>query len=289
MLGLFFTGALIWAGHMYQQRHEETSHYQKTATPTIMMHGWSSSLHAEEPLIKTAVAKRIATEAMVIHVTPEGQLKVEGKLTGRKNNPLILVQFDNNRVGEIRYAQGLLRIVKYLQKKYGMKKFNVVGHSMGAYAWVYYAAHWGSSPQLPQLNKMVLLAGPYDGIMNKGHANQPLTGKLAGLWDDAAHANKLAKNGRPKIIHPEYERLLKHRAQFPRQVHILNIYGDLEDGSDSDGLVTLPSVRSLRYLVADRVSSYEEYRISRNMGQHSRLHIDNPQVSEKLMNYLWRK
>lgn len=289
LIVFFFVGAFVWAGHIYQQRHDRTKNYQKTATPTLLMHGWSSSLHAEEPLIKTAVAQRIATEAMVIHVTKTGQLQVEGKLTKRKNNPLVLIQFDNNRVGEVRYAQGLLRIVKYLQRKYEMKEFNVVGHSMGAYAWVYYALKWGASPQLPRLNKMVVLAGPYDGIMNKGHANQPLNGPLVGLWDDAAHANRLGKNGRPKIIHPEYQRLLKHRDSFPRQVHVLNIYGDLDDGSASDGLVTVPSVRSLRYLVEDRARSYQEYKISGNLGQHSRLHIDNPEVTEQLTNYLWRK
>lgn len=289
MVGLFFAGALIWAGHLYQKRHETTHGYVKSATPTLMMHGWSSSLQAEEPLVKTAAAKRIVTEEMVIHVTADNHLKVQGKLTGKKNNPLVLVQFDDNRVGEIRYAHGLLRIVKYLHKKYDLREFNVVGHSMGAYAWVYYSLNWGNSPRLPQINKMVVLAGPYDGIMNKGHANQPTNGELAGLWDDEPHANSLNKKGKPKIIHPEYQRLLNRRADFPRNTRVLNIYGDLEDGSASDGLVSIPSVRSLRYLVEKRAKSYEEYRVKGNQGQHSRLHIDNPEVSDELTNYLWHK
>ncbi|WP_124974641.1 alpha/beta hydrolase, partial [Ligilactobacillus salitolerans] len=159
----------------------------------------------------------------------------------------------------------------------------------GAYAWVYYALHWGTAPNLPKINKMVVLAGPYNGIMNKGHANQPTNGELAGLWDDSPRANYLMKNGRPKIIHEEYRRLLERKNDFPTNTRVLNIYGDLKDGTRSDGLVTEPSVRSLKYLVANRAKSYQEYEIKGEMGQHSRLHIDNPEVSDKLTQYLWGK
>lgn len=287
-MGLLFAGGLIWAGHTYQQR-QKTSGYEMSTTPTIFMHGWSSSIRAEEPLVRTAAENRIATEEVVIHVTKNNKLKVQGKLRHKKNNPLILVQFDNNRVGEFRYARGLHRIVMYLQEKYDLKEFNVVGHSMGAYAWVYYALYWGADPDLPRLNKMVVLAGPYDGIINKGHANQPTNGELAGLWDDSPRANILRKNGKPKIIHDEYKVLLKQRNGFPKNTRVLNIYGDLEDGTNSDGLVSVPSVRSLRYLVDDRAKSYEEYKVKGKQGQHSRLHIDNPAVSDKLTDYLWKK
>lgn len=288
-IGLLFAGALIWAGHTFEKRHSKNSNYNMSAIPTIMMHGWSSSLRAEEPLIKTAADNRIITEEVVIHVTKANKLKVQGKLTGKKNNPIILVQFDNNRVGEFRYARGLHRIVKYLQKEYDLEKFNVIGHSMGSYAWAYYALRWGADPALPQLNKMVLLAGPYDGILNKGHANQPTNGELAGLWDDSPRANTLGKNGKPKIIHDEYKVLLKRRDDFPKNARVLNIYGDLEDGTDSDGLVSVPSARSLRYLVEKRAKSYEEYKVEGQQGQHSNLHIDNEEVSKEITNYLWKK
>ncbi len=282
-------GALVWAVRIYQNRYQVSENYHMSATPTIFMHGWASSLRAEQPLVRVASEKRIVTEEMVIHVTRRNKLHVEGKLTGKKDNPIVLVQFDNNRVGEYRYAHGLHRIVKYLQKTYDLKRFNVVGHSMGAYAWVYYALNWGAESQLPRLDKMVVLAGPYDGIMNQGHANQPTNGELAGLWDDSPRANTLRKNGRPRIIHKEYRVLLRRRNNFPRNTSVLNIYGDVKDGTRSDGLVTMASVRSLRYLVANRAKSYSEYRVNGKLGQHNRMHIDNPYVSDKLTNYLWKK
>lgn len=166
---------------------------------------------------------------------------------------------------------------------------SAVGHSMGAYAWVYYGMHWGADPNLPRLNKMVVLAGPYNGILDKGHANQPKNGALAGLWDDAPHENSLDKNGRPKIIHEEYNTLLARKNNFPINTQVLNIYGDLKDGTSSDGLVTVQSTRALRYLVSDRARSYQEFEVAGEGGQHSRLHINNPVVNDKLTDYLWGK
>lgn len=273
--------------YLYHQTNQIVKHYTMSSTPTIYMHGWASSIRSEQGLVKTATEQQIATEEMIIHVDHHNQLQIQGHLTGQKNNPIILVQFDNNQVGEVRYAQGLYRIVKYLQQKYNITEFNAVGHSMGAYAWVYYGMHWGANPQLPQVNKMALLAGPYNGILNKGHRNQPTSGKLAKLWTDQSHQNQLQEDGRPKIIHDEYQALLKYKNDFPTNTRVLNIYGNLKDGSQSDGLVTIQSVKSLRYLVSNNAKSYQEFVVNGNTGQHSRLHTDNPNVSHELNNYLW--
>lgn len=275
--------------YLYHQTNQIVKNYRMSSTPTIFMHGWASSLRAEQALIKTPAEQQIVTEEMIIHIDRHNQLKVQGHLTGQDNNPIILVQFDNNRVGEVRYAQGLYRIVKYLQNKYDITEFNAVGHSMGAYAWAYYSMHWGANPRLPQINKMALLAGPYNGILNKGHRNQPTTGKLAKLWTDKPHGNQLQEDGRPKVIHDEYQALLRYRNDFPRDTRVLNIYGNLKDGTQSDGLVTVQSVKSLRYLVANNAKSYQEFVVNGDIGQHSRLHTDNPVVSNKLTNYLWRR
>lgn len=287
-IGLSAVGA-VWAFSSYQQQSQTSKNYVMSTTPTIFMHGWSSNLTAEQSFIKVGTEQNIVTEEMIIHVTRDNKLQVQGRLTGNNDNPVILVQFDNNRVGEIRYAQGLRRIVSYLKDKYNIKDFNAVGHSMGAYAWVYYGMHWGADPNLPRLNKMVVLAGPYNGILDKGHANQPKNGALAGLWDDTPHENSLDKNGCPKIIHEEYNTLLARKNNFPINTQVLNIYGDLKDGTSSDGLVTVQSTRALRYLVSDRARSYQEFEVTGEGGQHSRLHINNPVVNDKLTDYLWGK
>ena len=39
------------------------------------------------------------------------------------------------------------------------------------------------------------------------------------------------------------------RKHYPRNIRVLNMYGDLQDGSKSDGSVAVSSVRSYKYLI----------------------------------------
>lgn len=59
---------------------------------------------------------------------------------------------------------------------------------------------------------------------------------------------------------PTYQELLSLRKTFPRETKVLNIYGDLGDGSHSDGDVPVNSAKALKYLLAGRAKSYREKR-----------------------------
>ena len=82
--------------------------------------------------------------------------------------------------------------------------------------------------------------------------------------------------------------MLKLRSTFPTNNRVLNIYGDKEDGSHSDGDVPVNSAKSLKYLVSGRAKSYREVEIKGANAQHSTLH-NNSQVNRELINFLWRK
>ncbi|CFO39109.1 cell surface hydrolase [Staphylococcus aureus] len=69
---------------------------------------------------------------------------------------------------------------------------------------------------------------------------------------------------------------------------MLNIYGDIEDGTHSDNRVTNVSSKSLRYLVDGKVSSYEEFKVTGKKADHSELH-DNTYVTDKMNQFLWGK
>ncbi|WP_435891378.1 alpha/beta hydrolase [Limosilactobacillus pontis] len=71
--------------------------------------------------------------------------------------------------------------------------------------------------------------------------------------------------------------MLKLRSTFPTNTRVLNIYGDKEDGSHSDGDVPVNSAKS-----------YREVEIKGANAQHSTLH-NNSQVNRELINFLWRK
>ncbi|GAY72761.1 hypothetical extracellular lipase/esterase precursor [Lentilactobacillus kosonis] len=177
-------------------------------------------------------------------------------------NPIIMLQFDNNRAGEVQYAHWITKVCKLLKSKYHVNNLNFVGHSMGAYAAVYYNMLNGNRSDLPRTQKLCLIAGPYDGIINNHKANQPTTGPLKTLWDDMPNQNRLLADGRPKIIHPEYKLLYRLRNNFPHQARVLNIFGNLGDGSNSDGVVTATSDLSLGYLLRDKVSFYQTFETS---------------------------
>ncbi len=97
-----------------------------------------------------------------------------------------------------------------------------------------------------------------------------------------------AKTGEPQRQDATYKPLLKLRSTFPTNTRVLNIYGDKEDGSHSDGDVPVNSAKSLKYLVSGRAKSYREVEIKGANAQHSTLH-NNSQVNWELINFLWRK
>lgn len=176
-----------------------------------------------------------------------------------------------------------------LKHKYHVNQLNFVGHSMGAYAVIYYNLLNGNQKDLPRVNKLCVIAGPYDGIMNNHKSNQPTSGPLVQLWDDAPNQNKILATGRPKIIHPEYRMLYRLRNNFPRQARVLNIYGNLGNGSNSDGVVTTASALSLGYVLRDHVSFYQTFQAFGPKAQHSELHNNNLAVNKILTEFLWAK
>ena len=97
-----------------------------------------------------------------------------------------------------------------------------------------------------------------------------------------------AKTGEPQRQDATYKPLLKLRSTFPTNTRVLNIYGDKDDGSHSDGDIPVNSAKSLKYLVSGRAKSYREVEIKGANAQHSTLH-NNSQVNRELINFLWRK
>ena len=167
-------------------------------------------------------------------------------------------------------APTLDKILKQVKKRYGVKAFNAVGHSAGSTAW----AEWSLMPDkkgTPALEKLITIAGPFNGFPGMGGMNSGLD-------------IKLASDGRPSTMSDRYKPMYEHRQYFPKTAAVLNLYGNL--GKGSDGRVPVNSARSLRYLVADRAKSYTEREITNSKAQHSKLHEHNPLVNRYLYEFL---
>ncbi|MCY9807099.1 alpha/beta hydrolase [Lentilactobacillus senioris] len=287
--GIILLGLFLGFCFQHEQRQKQLkNNYIHSNIPTMFVHGWGGTITSETDMVSAAEKSGSTAKRMVIHVTASGEIKIQGTIKNWMRNPIILLVFDNNRAGEDKYTQWLTKVNELLKSKYHINQINFVGHSMGAYAVIYYNLLNGNSPKVPRVNKIIVMSGPYDGIIDNHKRNQPITGPLARYWDDYPNQNQLLPNGQPKIIHPEYERLLKLRNRMPQQARVINIYGNLNNGSNSDGVISTTSALSLGYLIKDRVNSYATVELTGSKAQHSQQHIDNLKVVSTMETFLWQ-
>lgn len=142
---------------------------------------------------------------------------------------------------------------------------------MGNMAVMYYLLANGQNKKLPQLQKQVALAGTFDGAMG---------------WNEPANLTVNHQTGKPSAENDSFKKLLPLRSTYPRQVRVLNIYGDLGNGNDSQ--VSNSSCQTLRYLINGRSKSYREVKITGANAKHELLH-HNPAVNKLLINFFWAK
>lgn len=251
--------------------------------PTFFFHGYGSSYHAEAKMtaaIQQAHASNIIVRDMV---DKKGRDKLIGQIGCHAKNPLVKVGFIDNRLRSAhgsytrayystgsRYVRNAINLVT---RKYHYRAINVVSHSMGNLEFANYLLRFRNEKRFPQVKHWASMAGNYDGIV--------------GVNDEPNRTQIDPQTGRLNRMEPEYRALLGLRNTFPRETRVLNIFGNLEDGSNSDGDVTNASDRSLRYLINGRSKSYRELMIRGRGGQHSRLH-NNAQVNRVLIRFIWQ-
>ncbi|WP_367294981.1 alpha/beta hydrolase [Levilactobacillus yonginensis] len=237
--------------------------------PTLFFHGWGSSYHAEEQMAHALVNAGLTKTIMRATVSKQGKVTLTGRFHEADYHPVVEVDFQDSRNSSPQqWGRWARATVVKLQHQYHIKKYDVVGHSMGNMAIMY--GLLGNSAKMPKLQKQVDIAGHFNGILG---------------MNDEPNRMKLQPNGKPTSMQPEYRALLPLRQTYPRQTAVLNIYGDKDDGSHSDGSVSNASSQSLRYLVAGRAKSYQERKIVGPNAQHSKLH-DNVQVNRVLIKFL---
>lgn len=278
LLGLLTVSLMALGGCQATKSATPATSSQRTPTsqavPTLFFHGYGSSYRAEEHMANAAVKAGVTKTIVRAIVANDGQVQLSGTFKKNDRHPIVEVGFTNNHNSDSETAgRWAKNVVVALQKRDGIKKFNVVGHSMGNMAIVYYLLNNATNSKLPQLQKQVDIAGHFNGILG---------------MDDQANQMKLRTDGQPTKMNANYRQLLKLRRVFPKNVAVLNIYGDLNDGSHSDGRVSNASSKSLRYLVSSRAKSYREQRIVGKNAQHSKLH-ENPRVDRALTKFLWNK
>ncbi|USQ67981.1 alpha/beta hydrolase [Companilactobacillus allii] len=243
--------------------------------PTIYLHGHGAGARSTDDMINFAQTHFHATRALLVVVDRQGVPHFFGTMDKSTYRPIVQVVFKDNMNTNFNVTSGWLHeIMTQLKQNYGVTKFNAVAHSMGNMTLLYYMLNYGKDKNLPQLNKQVDIAGHYDGI--------------AGI-KDKPNSNWFMKSGRPAYITYDYQHALKLRKNYPyKQVKILNFYGNLSNGTNTDGRVSTVSARSIKYILRGRYKSYRQVKITGYMGEHSMLH-ENPKVDRIMGDFLWNK
>ena len=258
---------------------EENGASIRINTPTLFVHGWGSSYHAEESMVAYAQEHHATDSVIRADVSSTGKVTLIGTIKKRAKNPIVEVSLQNNKsifaginnqTSAMNKSSNYIKdVINALQKRYRFNRINLVGHSMGNLQIAYYLRNNATNSHMPHLNKQVSIAGHYNGYIGE---------------QGAPNKTVLNRAGKPQKMSAGYRGLLSLRKKFPQKAAILNIYGDMGSGSDGDVIVN--SARSYRYLVSKRARSYQEKEIRGPRAQHSKLH-ENTQVDRLLVNFLW--
>ena len=273
-IGLVCVGGWYFISQNQTQavKAEARKTFIQSSRPTIFFHGWGSSSRAERHMANAAIDAGVTKTIIDAKVDKDGQVTLDGSIPKDAINPIVLVNFDNNR-GASTQDQGnyAYAVVKALQDTYGITEINMVAHSYGNMAIVYYMLQHGSDTSLPKLVKQVDIAGHFNGIIGM----------------DEPENITLDDEGKPSSMTESYQELLTLGNHYPQgQVEVLNIYGNTGKGSDER--VTNLSSQSLGYLLKGHVKSYQEKEITGPDGQHSKLH-ETALVDEPMITFLWGK
>lgn len=246
-----------------------------STTPTLFIHGYGGTHNSTDYMIGAAERDAGAKKALTINVQRNGQLKIKGTLTNKTVKPLIQINFTNNKATNKKQAAWLISILETLKSKYHVQQFNVVAHSAGNPALYQAVSNTKYQSEIPTLKKYVDLAGPFNGIVG---------------MNDTPNKIKLNKDYKPdhysaqRGAYPGFKTFLTIGKTFPEHVKILNIYGNLDDGTNSDKRVTVQSALSINYLLRNRHDSIKN--VEMHGLEHSQLHHSN-KVNQKMFKFLW--
>jgi uncharacterized alpha/beta hydrolase family protein len=230
--------------------------------PTAFIHGWKGGTQTFGSMInRLAAAGHGVKRTMTVRITPQGVVHVTRLSSARR--PLIQIIFENNQGSIAQQAVWLNHAMRTLKKAYGIKRMNVVSHSMGGESFVYYLETIRRRDDYPIIEKYVAIAAPFDWI--------------DGVQDDLNYS--LSQRKQRSIL---YQR----RGQIPSSLNVLAIAGLIESDHPlkGDGMVPLRSALFGRYLF--NPAHYSE-RIVRGTGAtHSGLH-KSPAVDRLTARFLW--
>lgn len=247
--------------------HRLRSDVSYTDTPTLLIPGQGGNTITFDTFIKRAQNQNIAQSAMVVRVSPTGQVRVKGSLKGKKN-PVIQILYDwNYNVSFEPEMHQLTQVLIVLNRQYHVKKLNIVAHSYGGTEFLH--AYLGNAKLQKKLSfqKIVLLGVPVEESFG---VNTKYTAWLFKKSRDA-----------------EFKKLLRQvkKAQFLKDEAIYNIMGKEAD-QKTDGEV--PNIQSQMMATLFKNTSVKYVQRWYPKTSHRQLH-EKKAILKYVMQILWGK
>lgn len=264
----------VGSAFIFYNRKGNPNHYEKDTTPTFYFHGWSGTANSTNNMIIYAEKHSGAKKVFKATVDPSGNVKLDGSWDGEIDKPIIQVVLEDNKNGDLEtLGAWYANVIQEVNKVHPFEEYNTVSHSMSNSVLQYMLLDNTGESNFPKMKKEVFIAAPINGVIG---------------MNDEPNQNKLDESGKPEIITPNYQYFMDNVNRFPKnQIEILNIYGNLDDGSNSDGGVTVEAAKSLKYLADQYALSYKEEEFKGGMAQHSLLH-HNSKVDKAINSFLWQ-
>lgn len=238
--------------------------------PTLFVHGFRGGDYTTEKMVIASLNKTQATDFLKVTVDGIGRITYEGTWTNNKN-PLVQIVFKEKWTVSHIMSYWIVKVLKNLSKNFDFQKYYAVGHSLGAVALVLAEISTSTKTYLPEIDKLVLIAGPFSGVIGLG---------------DLPNVNRINADGRPSFAGFTFMQLNLTKKKFPKNVDVVNICGNVNDFSNSDKYVSVTSARSIGYILKDHVRSYEEFEILGTSGEHSQMH-DDKRILNAMVNFLF--
>ena len=244
---------------------------EKSATPTLLIHGYQGTMNSFKSMINDMQEKDIAQREMIITVHPDGSIDTQGELSGKKTNPLIQVIFEDNMSDEWNQTEWLKNTLSFLQEDYKVNKVNLVGHSMGGVSSYRYMGNYSQEESLPQVENFVAIGAPFNDFIDSS---------------DYQSIDDLLKDG-PEDPSERYQDFTELTPQITNETQVLLIAGQLNKERFDDGTVPLTSALSIYPLLKDNDFDVDYSIVQGERSSHSMLH-ENKKVNELIEQRLWK-
>ncbi|MBC1457202.1 alpha/beta hydrolase [Listeria newyorkensis] len=225
--------------------------------PIVFIHGFDGSNWTFFTTTVRYSATNFATRSLTLLVRENGDIEASGVYDKGMKRPMIRVNFENPRSIIPNNATWFSKAMDTLKSDYGIEKVDIVAHSYGGLTFVNFLQKYNyQSDSYPKVDKFTAIGTPFNGSSVSSDGETPYDLTATGPKKESAY----------------FQEMMKRKAKIPANLQVLNIVGDLDDGSRSDGPVAVDSAKSAAFLFSK--NDYREVLFTGRFAQHSWLHAN---------------